>query len=106
MLSDALLALGAYAEAPSEADLVAAQAREGAGLGARLANALYGCALAQVMSAEVAASTTGTGTGYRVAAWEATGGDPEGTAILLHYTAMRLASDLQQSTGGSRSIWG
>jgi hypothetical protein len=45
-LSDALAAIGAYAEAPTEQDLAAAVEAEGTvALTARLANALYGCAL-------------------------------------------------------------
>lgn len=96
MLSDALAALGAYAEAPSEQDLARAQAAEGTvGLTVRLANALYGSALAHVMSTEYTASATGVPAGYRAAAWQAAGADAEGTAILLHYTAMRLAADLR-----------
>ena len=55
-LSDALAALGAYAEPPTDAQLAAAERAEGrAGLAARLANALYGSALAHVMTAEVVA---------------------------------------------------
>ena len=95
MLSDALVALHAYDQPPSDADLAVAEAREGAGLSARLANALYGCALAHVMSAAVIAAASPTSTGYRAAAWQATGGNPEGAAILLHYASMRLAADLQ-----------
>jgi len=96
MLSDALVALGAYAEAPSEEDLARAQAAEGTvALTVRLANALYGSALAHVMSTEYTASTSGVPGGYRAAAWQAAGADAEGTAILLHYTAMRLAADLR-----------
>jgi hypothetical protein len=56
MLSDALAALGVYDEPPTREQLAAAEADEGtAALGARLANALYGSALAHVMSAEYAA---------------------------------------------------
>ena len=95
-LSDALTALGAYAEPPSDAQLAAAELAEGrAVLVARLSNALYGSALAHVMSAEVAAERAGVGAGYRAEAWRAAGADGEGTAILLHYTAMRLAAELR-----------
>jgi hypothetical protein len=96
MLSDALAALGAYAEAPSEEDLARAQAAEGTvALTVRLANALYGSALAHVMSTEYTESASGVPGGYRSAAWQAAGADAEGTAILLHYAAMRLAADLR-----------
>jgi len=96
MLSDALAALGAYAEAPSEEDLARAQAAEGmVALTVRLANALYGSALAHVMSTEYTASAAGVPAAYRAAAWQAAGADAEGTAILLHYAAMRLAADLR-----------
>lgn len=96
MLSDALAALGVYDEPPTREQLAAAEADEGtAALSARLANALYGSALAHVMSAEYAASTAEVSTGCRAAAWQAAGATPEGTAILLHYSAMRLASDLR-----------
>jgi len=95
-LSDALAALGAYAEPPTDAQLAAAERAEGrAGLAARLANALYGSALAHVMTAEVAAEQAGEGGGYRAEAWRAAGATSEGTAILLHYTAMRLASEVR-----------
>ena len=95
-LSDALAALGAYAEPPTGAQLAAAELAEGrAGLAARLANALYGAALAHVMTAEVAAEQAGAGGGYRGEAWRAAGATSEGTAILLHYTAMRLASEVR-----------
>ena len=63
-----LAALGAYAEPPTGAQLAAAELAEGrAGLAARLANALYGAALAHVMTAEVAAEQAGAvaGTGAR-----------------------------------------
>jgi len=71
-LSYALAALGAYAEPPTEAQLAAAERAEGrAGLAARLANALYGSALAHVMTAEVAAQQAGEGGGYRAEAWRA-----------------------------------
>jgi hypothetical protein len=96
MLSDALAALGAYAEPPTEQALAAAAEREGTvGLTVRLANALYGSALAHVMTAEVTASQDGVSNRYRTEAWRAAGATPEGTAILLHYTAMRLAADLR-----------
>jgi hypothetical protein len=95
MLSDALAALGAYARPPTEAALVEAQAREGtSAFTARLANALYGSALAHVLTAEMTAAQAGAPS-HRGEAWKATGGNPEGTIILLHYTAMRLAADLQ-----------
>jgi hypothetical protein len=55
-LSDALAALGAYAEPPTDADMTAAIEAEGKeALTARLANALYGVALTHVMTAEYAA---------------------------------------------------
>jgi hypothetical protein len=96
ILSDALAALGAYAEPPTEQALAAAAEREGTvALTVRLANALYGSALTHVMTAEVAASQDGVSNGYRSQAWRAAGATPEGTAILLHYTAMRLAADLR-----------
>lgn len=58
-LSDALSALGAYAEPPTDTQLAAAELAEGrAALAARLANALYGSALADVMTAEVVAVDT------------------------------------------------
>jgi hypothetical protein len=60
-----------------------------------MANALYGSALAHVMTAEVAASQDGVSNGYRSEAGRAAGATPEGTAVLLHYTAMRLAADLR-----------
>jgi len=95
MLSDALAALGAYAEAPTDQALADAAEREGTvALTVRLANALYGSALGHVMSTEVTASAAGVSSGYRGEAWQAAGADPEGIAILLHYTAMRLSSDL------------
>ena len=62
---------------------------------ARLASALYGSALAHVMTAEVAAEQAGAGGSYRREAWRAAGATGEGTAILLHYTAMRLASEVR-----------
>jgi hypothetical protein len=96
MFSDALAAIGAYAEPPSPEALAAALEDEGTiALTARLANALYGCALAHVMTAEYAASTSGVATGYRSAAWQAAGATSEGAAILLHYLSMRLAADLR-----------
>lgn len=95
-LSDALAALGAYAEPPTEAQLAAAELAEGrTALVARLSNALYGAALARVMTAEIAAAQTGSDTGYRNEAWHAAGADGEGIAILLHYSALRLASELR-----------
>ena len=54
-----------------------------------------GPALAYVMTAEVAAEQTGAGGRYRGEAWRAAGATGEGTAILLHYTAMRLASEVR-----------
>jgi len=55
-VSDALAALGVYAEPPTDAQLVATERAEGReALMARLSNALYGCALAHLMTAEVAA---------------------------------------------------
>jgi D-alanyl-D-alanine carboxypeptidase len=55
-LSDALAALGAYAEPPTDADMAAAIEAEGKeALTARLANALYGVALTHVMTAEYVA---------------------------------------------------
>jgi len=95
-LSDALAALGAYAEPPTDTDLAAAIEAEGKeALTARLANALYGVALAHVLSAEYVAVEAGTGDGYRAEAWRAAGATSEGTAMLLHYSAMRLASELR-----------
>jgi len=95
MLSDALTALGAYAEPPTDQDLAEAQANEGAAaLTMRLANALYGSALAHVMSTEFTVSAAGVPSN-RAAAWQAAGATAEGTMILLHYSAMRLASDLR-----------
>lgn len=96
MLSDALAALGAYTEPPTPQALAAAEQREGtAALTARLANALYGSALAHVMTAEYTAAQSQPGTGHRGQAWQAAGASPEGIAILLHYSAMRLAADLR-----------
>jgi hypothetical protein len=95
-VSDALAALGAYAEVPTDAQLAAAELAEGRpALVARLSNALYGCALAHVMAAEVAAHDAGVAGGYRAQAWQAAGATTEGIAILLHYTAMRLCAELQ-----------
>ena len=54
-----------------------------------------GSALAHVMTAEVAAEQAGEGGGYRAEAWRAASATGEGTAILLHYTAMRLASEVR-----------
>ena len=63
-LSGALAALGAYAEPPTGAQLAAAELAGGrAGLAARLASALYGAALAHVMTAEAAAEQAGAGGG-------------------------------------------
>ncbi len=94
-LSNALAALGAYAEPPDDAQLAAAEMAEGrAGLAAWLANALYGSALAHVMTTEIVAEQAGAGGGYRAEAWRAAGATGEGTAILLHYTAMRLVAGL------------
>jgi hypothetical protein len=94
-LSDALAALGAYSEPPSAAQLAAAELAQGrAGLGAQLANALYGSALAHVMTCEYTAASARVGTGYRQEAWRAACADNESVLILLHYAAMRLASDL------------
>ena len=82
-LSNALAALGAYAEPPTDAQLAAAERAEGrAGLAARLANALYGSALAHVMTAEVAAEQAREGGGYRAEAWRAAGATAEGTDML------------------------
>jgi 3-dehydroquinate dehydratase len=54
-LSDALAALGAYAEPPTAAQLAAAEFAQGrTGLVTQLSNALYGSALAHVMTAELA----------------------------------------------------
>jgi hypothetical protein len=95
-LSEALAALGAYAEPPTDAQLAAAELAEGKqALVARLSNALYGSVLAQVMTAEVAAERAGVGGGYRGEAWKAAGATAEGIAILLHYTAMRLSAELR-----------
>lgn len=95
-VSDALAALGAYATPPTAAQLAAAELVEGrTGLVARLSNALYGSALAHVMTAEVAVAQAGSDTGYRHEAWQAAGTDGEGIMILLHYTALRLAAELR-----------
>ena len=95
-LSDALAALGAYAQPPTAAQLAAAEFAEGrTGLVARLSNALYGSALAHVMTAELAVAQAGSDTGYRHEAWRAAGADSEGIMILLHYTALRLAAELR-----------
>jgi hypothetical protein len=95
-LSDALAALGVYAQVPAEGQLAAAELAEGrTGLVARLSNALYGSALAHVMTAELAVAQAGSDTGYRHEAWRAAGADGEGIMILLHYTALRLAAELQ-----------
>lgn len=95
-LSDALAVLGAYAEPPTDAEMATAIEAEGKeALTARLANALYGVALAHVLSAEYIATEAGTGDGYRAEAWRAAGATSEGTAMLLHYSSMRLASDLR-----------
>ncbi len=95
-LSDALAALGVYADPPTPAQLAAAVAAQGPeALAARLANALHGAALARVLATETAAATAGVAGGYRGEAWQATGADSEGTAILLHYSALRLAGELR-----------
>lgn len=95
-LSDALAALGAYAEAPTAAQLAAAELAEGrAALTARLANALHGAALAHVMTAEYVASEAKARSPHRRETWTGGVADTEGIAILLHYTAMRLAADLR-----------
>lgn len=95
-LSGALAALGAYAEPPTDAQLAAAELAEGrTALVARLSNALYGSALAHVMSAEIDVAQEGSDTGYRHETWRAAGATGEGIAILLHYTALRLASELR-----------
>ncbi|MGH8919550.1 MAG: hypothetical protein ACRD0H_14670 [Actinomycetes bacterium] len=47
------------------------------------------------MTAEIAAHQAGVTGGYRSAAWNAAGATGEGTAILLHYTALRLSSQVQ-----------
>jgi hypothetical protein len=95
-LVDALSALGTFDQAPTAAQLAEAELAEGReALVARLSNALYGSALAHVMTAEIAASAAGVDTGYRAEAWRAAGADGEGEGILLHYTAMRLSADLR-----------
>jgi len=95
-VSDALAALGVYAEPPTDAQLVATERAEGReALMARLSNALYGCALAHLMTAEVAAEQASVSQGYRGESWRATAADAAGIAILLHYTAMQLAADLR-----------
>ncbi|MGW5153495.1 hypothetical protein [Rhodococcus koreensis] len=95
-LADALAALGADAEPLTATQLADAESAEGrAALLARLANALYGSALAHVMTAEIAAEEAGAVGGYRAEAWRAAGATTEGTAILLHYTATRLSADLR-----------
>jgi hypothetical protein len=81
---------------PTDADLAVAIEAEGKeALTARLANALYGVALTHVMTAEYVAVEAGTGGGYRSEAWRAAGATSEGTAMLLHYSALRVASDLR-----------
>lgn len=93
-LSQALTALGAYADDPTDVELAAAEQNEGEpALRARLSNALYGNALARVLDAEVTA-TDQQGGNYRRDAWAAAGADGEGVLILQHYTAMRLAAEL------------
>jgi hypothetical protein len=105
-ISDALTALGTYAEPPTDAQLAAAELAEGrAALVARLSNALYGSALAHVMTAEIAVAQTGADRGYRDQAWLATGADGEGIAILLHYTACGWRPRWRQSVIGFRWIW-
>ena len=95
-LCDALSALGAFDQAPTASQLAEAELAEGReALVARLSNALYGSALAHVMTAEVAASAAGVDPGYRTEAWRAAGADGEGAGILLHYTALRLSADLR-----------
>lgn len=95
-LSDALAALGAYTEAPSAAQLAAAELANGReGLSAQLSNALYGSALAHVMSCQVAAADADVATSYRHEAWRAAGADNEGILTLLHYTALRLSAELR-----------
>jgi hypothetical protein len=47
------------------------------------------------MTAEATAEQAGEGGGYRAEAWRAAGATGEGTAILLHYTAMRPASEVR-----------
>ena len=95
-LSDALTALGAFTEAPTDTQLAAAELAQGsAALVARLSNALYGCALAHVMTAEVTAHDAGVGGQCRADAWQATGATVDNITLLLHYTAMRLSADLR-----------
>lgn len=94
-LSDALAALGVYTQPPTRAQLRAAEAADGReAVAARLANALYGAALARVMTTETAAAAAGVAGGYRAEAWRASGATGEGTAILLHYSALRMAGEL------------
>lgn len=94
-LSQALTALGAYAEEPTDAELATAEQREGEpALRARLSNALYGNALARTLDAEVTATDQQGSGNYRRDAWAAAGADNEGVLILQHYTAMRLAAEL------------
>src|SRR4051794_26637246 len=84
-VSDALAALGIFAEAPTDAQLAAAELAEGrVGLLARLSNALYGCALAHVMTAEVAAHDAGMSGACRAEAWQTVGATMEDIALLLH----------------------
>ena len=47
------------------------------------------------MIAETRAFDEGDSTGSRHEAWKAAGADSEGIAILLHYNAMRLSSELE-----------
>lgn len=95
MLSDALAALGAYAEPPSEAEIADIEARDGVtDLRLRLANALYGSALAHVATSEQAALEEGIRQLHRNETWRACGATGEGSTIMLHYIALRLASDV------------
>jgi hypothetical protein len=99
-LSDALAVLGVYDQPPTDAQLAAAEADKGrAELTARLANALYGAALARVMTAEWVASQDNSLGGWRSEMWRGAGADNEGVAILLHYSAMRLASHIRAIHG-------
>lgn len=94
-LSAALAVLGAHGPVPAAAQLDAAAREHGySDLSARLSNALYGVALAQVMNAESDASLPGLDTTHRDEARraiDASGGD---AAFMLQYTAKRLADEL------------
>ena len=99
MFADALTALGTWSSPPNERDLDTAIATFGAAtLAARLANALYGSAVAHVMFAETEAVAAGATSLPRGEAWTAAGADTIGAAALLNYQAARVANDLELLT--------